>query len=88
MDEQRVTRIEIRHTRTSPVYTERETADVSHMNIGSIRHLRSLGLIEGEETGGELSLQRGRGHSTAANTEVATRSGHQSGRCRSDSSFA
>ena len=54
MDEQRVTRIEIRHTRTSPVYTERETADVNHMNIGSIRHLRSLGLIEGEETGGEL----------------------------------
>lgn len=54
MDEQRVIRIEIRHTRTSPVYTERETADMSHMNIGSIRYLRSLGLIEGEETGGEL----------------------------------
>lgn len=60
MDEQRVIRIEIRHTRTSPVYTEGETADVSHMNIGSIRHLRSLGLIEGEETGENIVTARKR----------------------------
>lgn len=54
MDEQRVTRIEIRYIPTSTVHTERETADMSHMDIRAIRHLRSLGLIEGEETGGEL----------------------------------
>jgi MerR family transcriptional regulator/heat shock protein HspR len=54
MDEQSVTRIEIRHTRTSSLYTELETANVSHMGIGAIRHLHALGLIEGEETGGEL----------------------------------
>jgi hypothetical protein len=55
MDEQSVTRIEIRHTRTSSLYTELETANVSHMGIGAIRHLHALGLIEGEETGGELN---------------------------------
>ena len=54
MDEQHVTHIVLQKYRSSSSYSERETAVVSHMGIGAIRHLRALGLIEGEETGGEL----------------------------------
>jgi MerR family transcriptional regulator, heat shock protein HspR len=54
MDERYVTHIVLQQYRTSSSYSERETAAVSHLGIGAIRHLRALGLIEGEETGGEL----------------------------------
>jgi MerR family transcriptional regulator/heat shock protein HspR len=54
MDERYVTRIVLRQYRPSSSYSERETAAASHMAIGAIRHLREVGLIEGEETGGEL----------------------------------
>ena len=54
MDEQNVTHIVLQHYRTSSSYSERETAAASHMAIGAIRHLRELGLIEGEEIGGEM----------------------------------
>jgi MerR family transcriptional regulator/heat shock protein HspR len=54
MDEQHVTRIVFQQYRSSSSYSERETATVSHLGIGAIRHLRALGLIEGQETGGEL----------------------------------
>ena len=54
MDEQHVTYIVLQKYRSSSSYSERETAVVSHTGIGAIRHLRALGLIEGEETGGEL----------------------------------
>ena len=53
MDEQHITRI-MQQCRTPSFYSERETATVSHMNIGAIRHFRVLGLIEGQETSGEL----------------------------------
>ena len=52
MGEQPVTHIVLQQYRTS--YSERETAQASHLRISAIRHLRVLGLIEGEETGGEL----------------------------------
>lgn len=54
MDEQYVTRIVLRQYRSSPSYSERETAAASHLGIGTIRHLHALGLIEGKETDGEL----------------------------------
>ena len=53
MDEQPVTHIVLQQYRASS-YSERETAQASHMRISAIRQLRVLGLIEGEETGGEL----------------------------------
>ncbi len=54
MDEQHVTHIVLQQCRSSSFYSERETAAASHLGIGTIRHLRAVGLIEGEETGGEL----------------------------------
>src|SRR6266481_150395 len=54
MDEQHGTRIVFQQYRSSLSYNERETATLSHLGIGAIRHLRALGLIEGQETGGEL----------------------------------
>src|ERR1700680_3907321 len=54
MNEPYVTHIILQHYLSSPSYSEREAAAASHLGIGEIRHLRALGLIEGEETGGEL----------------------------------
>jgi MerR family transcriptional regulator, heat shock protein HspR len=54
MNEQHVTRIVFKQYRSSSSYSERETAAASHLGIGALRHLRAVGLIEGEETGGEL----------------------------------
>ena len=54
MDEHHVTRIVLRQYRSSASYSERETAEACHLSPGAIRHLRTLGLIEGEETGEEL----------------------------------
>src|SRR6266480_1372439 len=53
MDEQPVTHVVLQQYRASS-YSEQETAQASHLRISAIRHLRLLGLIEGEETGGEL----------------------------------
>ena len=53
MDEQPVTHVMLQQYRASS-YSERETAQACHLHISAIRHLRVLGLIEGEETGGEL----------------------------------
>jgi MerR family transcriptional regulator, heat shock protein HspR len=54
MDEQYVTHIVLQQHHSSSSYSERETAIASHLSVGTIRHLRALGLIEGEETRGEL----------------------------------
>jgi MerR family transcriptional regulator, heat shock protein HspR len=54
MNEQHVTYIVLKQYRSSSSYSERETAAASHLGIGALRHLRAVGLIEGEETGGEL----------------------------------
>lgn len=54
MDEQHVIHIVCQQYQSSPSYSERETAAVSHLGIGAIRHLHALGLIEGDETDGEL----------------------------------
>lgn len=54
MDEQYVTRIVFHRYRSSSTYSERETAAASHLGIGAIRHLRAMGLIEGEETSGKV----------------------------------
>jgi MerR family transcriptional regulator, heat shock protein HspR len=54
MDEQYVTHIVLQRYPSFSSFSERETAAASHLPIGAIRHLRALGLIEGDETGGEL----------------------------------
>jgi MerR family transcriptional regulator, heat shock protein HspR len=54
MNERYVTHIVLKQYRSSSSYSERETAAVSHLGIGALRHLRAVGLIEGEETSGEL----------------------------------
>jgi MerR family transcriptional regulator/heat shock protein HspR len=54
MNERYVTHIVLKQYRSSSAYSERETAAASHLGIGALRHLRAVGLIEGEETGGEL----------------------------------
>ena len=54
MNEQHVTHIVLKQYRSSSSYSEQETAATSHLGIGALRHLRAVGLIEGEETGGEL----------------------------------
>jgi MerR family transcriptional regulator, heat shock protein HspR len=54
MNEQHVTHIVLKQYRSSSAYSERETAAASHLGIGALRHLHAVGLIEGEETGGEL----------------------------------
>jgi len=54
MDKQYVTRIVYQQYRSSPSYSERETVAASHLGISAIRHLRALGLIEGQETDGEV----------------------------------
>ena len=54
MNEQHVTHIVLQQYRSSSSYSERETAAASHLGISALRHLRAVGLIEGEEIGGEL----------------------------------
>lgn len=54
MDKQYVTRIVLQQSRPSAWYSERETGAASHVSISSIRHIRALGLIEGDETSGKL----------------------------------
>ena len=54
MNERHVTHIVLKQYRSSSSYSERETAAASHLGIGALRHLHAVGLIEGEETGGEL----------------------------------
>ncbi len=54
MDEQYVTHIVLQQYRSSSSYSEWETVAASHLGIGAIRHLHTLGLIEGKEVGGEL----------------------------------
>ncbi len=54
MNEQYVTHIVLKQYRSFSSYSERETAAASHLGIVALRHLRAVGLIEGEETGGEL----------------------------------
>ena len=54
MDEQDVTHIELHQYRSSLSYSERETAVACRLSIGASRHLHALGLVEGEETGGEV----------------------------------
>lgn len=53
MNEQHMTRIVLQQYRTSSSYSERETAEASHLGIGAIRHLYTMGLIQGIDTDGE-----------------------------------
>ena len=53
MDEQYVKHIVLQQQHSSLSYSERETAIACHLSVGTIRHPRALGLIEGEETHGE-----------------------------------
>jgi MerR family transcriptional regulator, heat shock protein HspR len=53
MDEQDVKHIVLQQHQSYSTYSERETATACHLSVGAIRHIRALGLIEGEETHGE-----------------------------------
>lgn len=53
MDKPYVTHIVLRRYRSSLPYSELEAAMASDLGIGAIRYLRSVGLIEAEEVGGE-----------------------------------
>jgi MerR family transcriptional regulator, heat shock protein HspR len=35
-------------------YSERETVTVCHLSMSTLRHLRAIGLVQGQETSGEL----------------------------------
>ena len=72
MDEQYVTHIVLQQHCSSSSYSERETAAVSHMRIGTIRHLRALDLIEGEETGGNIVTARKRSHNCGGSADCNT----------------
>ena len=58
MDEQYVTHIVLHQYHSSLLYSERETAIASHLSISTIRHLHALGLIDGQEAGGEVSYNQ------------------------------
>lgn len=53
-NEENVTHIVFQKYSTSLSYSERETAEASHLGIGAIRYLHTLGLIEGKKTNGGL----------------------------------
>ncbi|GHO94635.1 hypothetical protein KSF_046830 [Reticulibacter mediterranei] len=53
MDEHAITHIVLRQYSSSSSYNEQETAAASHLSISTLRQLRALGLIEGEESDGE-----------------------------------
>jgi MerR family transcriptional regulator/heat shock protein HspR len=54
MNEQHVTHIVVQQYHTSSSYSERETADASHLGVGAIRYLHALGVIEGEDIDGDM----------------------------------
>lgn len=53
MDRSSFTRIVLHHPRSSSSYSEQETLVACHLDVRALRHLRAIGLIEGQETGGE-----------------------------------
>jgi MerR family transcriptional regulator/heat shock protein HspR len=53
-NDENVTNIVFQQYSTSLSYSEQETAEASHLGIGAIRYLHSLGLIEGEKANGEM----------------------------------
>ena len=50
MNEHQYTRIVIKSTQPTTLYTEEETARYAHLEIQVIRRLRAVGLVEGIET--------------------------------------
>ena len=54
MDKQYITHIVLRPARVSVKYSERETSEASHLGPSALHRLRVLGLVQGEEIGGEL----------------------------------
>lgn len=53
MDKSSLTHIVMQRCRPISSYSERETLAASHIGIRALRHLRAVGLIEGQETSGE-----------------------------------
>lgn len=54
MDTPSFTQIILHQSRTSSSYSEQETLAASHLGISALHHFRAIGLVEGQETGGEL----------------------------------
>ena len=54
MNEQDVTHIVIQQHHSPLWYSEREAAETCHLSIGTIRHLRTLSLVEGQGISEEL----------------------------------
>jgi MerR family transcriptional regulator, heat shock protein HspR len=53
MDKQYITHIVFQQHYSSAIYSERETVEASHLGLGTIRYLHTLGLIQGEKTDGQ-----------------------------------
>lgn len=53
METSSFTRIIFHQSRASSSYSEQETLAVSHLDQSALRHLRAIGLVEGQETDGE-----------------------------------
>jgi MerR family transcriptional regulator, heat shock protein HspR len=54
MNEQDVTHIVIQQSHSPLWYSEQEAAKTCHLSIGTIRHLRTLSLVEGQGISEEL----------------------------------
>jgi MerR family transcriptional regulator, heat shock protein HspR len=54
MDKQYVTHIVLQQRRPPLLYSEREVAVSSHVGVGELRNLHTLGMVEGVVTDGEL----------------------------------
>src|SRR5207245_4559672 len=53
MNEQYITHIVFRQSRAFSSYGEQEALAASHLDLNALRRIRVLGLVEGEEIGGE-----------------------------------
>ena len=62
MDEQYVKHIVLQQQHSSLSYSERETAIACHLSVGTIRHLRALGLIEEKRLMGNHIIVRRRSY--------------------------
>lgn len=54
MNEQDVTHIVLQQHHSPSWYSEHEAAETCHLSIGTIRHLRTLSLVEGQGVSKEL----------------------------------
>ncbi len=54
MDKKYVTHIVLHPSRVTATYSEQETVAACHLGSEALHHFRALGLIAGQETGGDV----------------------------------